>query len=1085
MKTTGNWTIIVSSLLLPWQLSAAAQIHPTDLRCEYLRNPEGIDVPRPRLSWVLEPAKATIQDQSQSAYQILVASSEELLSRDRGDLWDSTRVRSEESIQVHYDGSTLGSERSCYWKVRAWDRDGTSSNWSEPARWSMGLLTAADWAGAKWIGRDEIEPTAMLSGISWIWFPEGQPTVSVPVGTRYFRREFELPDPSRLSSARLIVAADNEYIAYLNGNELGRGASFKVAGCFEVLDKLQPGRNVLAVAVKNAGDAPNPAALTARLLLNPAQGEPQVLATDSQWLAADHPADGWERTDFDDIGWQMSQVIGPVGMPPWGEIGGPEDRRLPARWLRTDFRTSKKVVRATVYFSGLGLSELYVNGTKVGDEVLSPGLTEYTRHVLYVTHDVTPLLKAGANTVGAILGNGRYFAPRSNVPTQTRTYGYPKMLLRLHLVYEDGTSSEIISDNSWKLSAHGPIRANSEYDGEFYDARMEFPGWTEPGYDDSGWEMAQDVSAPGGALVAQMIEPIRVIESIKPVAVREVAGGVFIYDFGQNLVGWCRLKVSGPRDTTITLRHAEILNPDGTLYLDNIRSARVTDTYVLKGAVSETYQPRFTYHGFRYVEMKGYPGRPDLGNLEAAVVHDDLESAGTWECSNPLLNRIYQNIRWGVRGNYRSIPTDCPQRDERQGWLGDRSAESKGETFLFNTAALYAKWLRDMEDAQKDNGSVPDVCPAYWPIYSDNVTWPSSTVIIPGHLLTQFGDRENITRHYSSMKRWMDFMAGFIKDDLLPRDTYGDWCVPPEDPKLIHSQDPARKTHPTILGTTYYDHCLNLMSRYAGIIGSTDDATQFTTLAARMKTAFNRQFLKPESGQYDNGSQTSCVLPLAFDLVPEDDRRAVFEHLVNKITRETQNHVGTGLIGGQYLMRTLSDGGRADLAYTLASQRTYPSWGYMVDQGATTVWELWNGNTADPAMNSGNHVMLVGDLVIWMYECLAGIQADPDQPGFKNILMKPHPVGDLTFVRATHRSPYGLIRSEWHRSSDSFQWDIQVPVNVTATVYMPADDATHVTVNGRSLRKAKDRVAFVRMEGEYALLTVGSGRYTLVSRQGR
>ena len=328
-------------------------------------------------------------------------------------------------------------------------------------------------------------------------------------------------------------------------------------------------------------------------------------------------------------------------------------------------------------------------------------------------------------------------------------------------------------------------------------------------------------------------------------------------------------------------------------------------------------------------------------------------------------------------------------------------------------------------------------------------------------------------------------MAGFIKDDLIPHDNYGDWCVPPEDPKLIHSQDPARKTHPTVLGTTYYYHCLTLMSRYARMLGKADDAAQFTALAARMKTAFNRQFLKPDAGQYDNGSQTSCVLPLALDLVPVDRRAAVFDHLVDKITRETRNHVGTGLIGGQYLMRTLSDGGRPDLAYTLATQRTYPSWGYMIDQGATTIWELWNGDTADPAMNSGNHVMLVGDLIIWMHEYLAGIQADPDQPGFKHIRMKPHPVGDLQFVRASHRSPHGLIRSEWRRDPKSFQWQITVPVNTTATVYMPADDATRITINGQALRKARDRAAFLRMEGDYALLAVGSGTYTIVSREVR
>ncbi len=400
------------------------------------------------------------------------------------------------------------------------------------------------------------------------------------------------------------------------------------------------------------------------------------------------------------------------------------------------------------------------------------------------------------------------------------------------------------------------------------------------------------------------------------------------------MVGWCRLRVSGPAGTTVTLRHAETLKPDGTLYLDNIRGAKVTDTYILKGRGREVYEPRFTYHGFRFVELKGFPGKPSLASLEGRVVHDDLENAGEFSCSHPLLNRIHTNIRWGVRGNYRSIPTDCPQRDERQGWLGDRSAESKGATYLFHTAPLYRKWLQDMADAQKDSGSVPDVCPSYWPIYSDNVTWPSSTVIIPGTLFEQYGDLDVIARHYDSARKWMHYMTGFLTNGIIARDSYGDWCVPPEDPKLIHSNDPARKTDKALLATAYFYHDARLMARYATLLGRAEDARHFDDLAERLKQAFNAKFFRTAEGYYDNGSQTSCVLPLAFGLAPESERVRVFDHLVRKITGESRNHIGTGLIGGQWLMRVLSDQGRADLAFTIATQRDYPSWGYMIEKGA-------------------------------------------------------------------------------------------------------------------------------------------------------
>jgi alpha-L-rhamnosidase len=412
--------------------------------------------------------------------------------------------------------------------------------------------------------------------------------------------------------------------------------------------------------------------------------------------------------------------------------------------------------------------------------------------------------------------------------------------------------------------------------------------------------------------------------------------------------------------------------------------------------------------------------------------------------------------------------------------LGDRCAESKGEMCLFNTAALHAKWLQDMADAQKDNGSVPDVCPAYWPIYSDNVTWPSSTVVIPGTLRELFADVGVIANHYPSAKKWMDYMSGFVTNGIIARDSYGDWCVPPEDPKLIHSNDPKRKTDKALLATAYFYYDARLMARYATWLGKAEDVRHFTDLAEGLKAAFNQKFFHTDTGQYDNGSQTACVLPLAFGLVPEGERERVFNHLVNKILTETKGHIGTGLIGAQYLMRVLTDGGRADLAYTIATQKTYPSWGYMVEKGATTIWELWNGDTADPAMNSGNHVMLVGDLGIWFYENLAGIKSDPEQPGFKHIIMRPEPAGDLQFVKASHRSPYGLIASEWERKDGVFRWKVTIPANTTATVYVPAASAESVTENGKPLAQARG-VKLVNIENGRVVCLVGSGDFRFES----
>jgi len=534
--------------------------------------------------------------------------------------------------------------------------------------------------------------------------------------------------------------------------------------------------------------------------------------------------------------------------------------------------------------------------------------------------------------------------------------------------------------------------------------------------------------------------------------------------------------VRGTVGTEVTLRHAETLNPDGSLYFANIRGARVTDIYTLKGGGAETYEPRFTYHGFRYVEVTGFPGTPTLDSLTGCVVNDDLKTAGEFECSNPLLNRIYQNVVWGTRGNYRSFPTDCPQRDERQGWLGDRSEESRGEMYLFDNDAFYAKWVQDIADAQKDSGSVPDVAPSYWPLYNDDVTWPSSGVIIPNSLYRQFGDITAVANHYDSAKKWIEYMRGFVTNGIISRDQYGDWCVPPNDPKEIHTTDPTRITGKELLATSYFYFDLRLMERYANLLGKTADAAHFATLADEMKTAFNQRFLNRDLGQYDNGTQTSCVLPLMFGLVPDDMRAALFQRLVDKIDNESHGHIGTGLIGGQFLNRVLSDNGRPDLAYTIATQTNYPGWGYMVEHGATTIWELWNGNTADPSMNSGNHVMLVGDLVIWLYEDLAGIAPDIDHPGFKHIIMKPQPVGDLIYVKATHRSPYGLISSEWHDDGKTFDWQIEVPVNTTATVYIPASSAESVR-EGKGRAMDATGVKYVGFESGRAVFNVTSGKY--------
>jgi alpha-L-rhamnosidase len=1049
-------SVALFAALVVSALNVLASVSAVQLRCEHRDNPQGIDTATPRLSWQLQSSE---RDVKQSAYQILVASSAKKLASDEGDLWDSGKISTDESVLVPYGGKSLASRTECFWKVRVWDANGKVSSWSKPDAWTMGVLNTAGWGTAKWIGLDGEDTTNYLTKASWIWSDD--PAVE----TNYFRRVVTMPADKAIKSAIFEYTGDNECRGWIDTFDLGARNNFKTVKWNNITTRLESGKTyVFGLTGRHTAKGPNPAAVIAKLTIEFTDGQTWIIASDNQWKISSNLKDGWNTTAFDDSKWGSPKILGPAEMQPWGNPRSAESRRQPARYLRKEFAVEKKICRATVSFSGLGLSELYVNGNKISDAVLSPAFAQYDKRAFYVTYDVTKDLRRGENALGVILGNGRFYADRSKTYAGTANFGWPKLLLNLRIEYTDGSSQKIVSDGSWKLSLDGPILANNDYDGEEYDARQEFSDWSKAGFNDSNWGASQIVSAPSENISAQMQEPIRVTQTLKPISVKEIKPGVFIYDMGQNMVGWCRIRVRGKAGDTVMLRHAETLKPDGSLYMANLRGAEVTDTYTLRGGGTETWEPRFTTHGFRFVEVTGFPGKPDLDSIEGRVVNDDLPSAGSFATSNELINRIYTNIVWGTRGNYRSIPTDCPQRDERQGWLGDRSEECKGEAYLFDISALYTKWRQDMEDAQRANGSIPDVAPAYWPIYTDNVTWPSSAIIIPSALERQFGDRASIAKNYDGAKRWMEKMLTFASDNIISKDNYGDWCVPPEEASLIHSKDPARQTDKTLLATSYFYYDLCLMEKYATQLGKTEDAARWKQLAADFKKAFNDKFLDREKGQYSNGTQTSCVLPLAFGLVPDDMKEKIFAGLVANIENVTKGHIGTGLIGGQYLNRVLSDNGRADLAYTIAAQKDYPSWGYMVEQGATTIWELWNGNTADPTMNSGNHVMLVGDLVVWFYEYLAGIA--PASPGFKTIKMQPHPVGDLKWVKAMHNSPYGKISSEWHRDGNEFDWQIEIPANTTATIIVPMEKLGHITCNGKPVA---------------ATFELGSGKYHIVS----
>lgn len=1025
-----------------------------DLRCEYLQSPLGIDVAEPRLSWRLESTDPAARNQHQSAYRILVASDPDRLARLEADLWDSGDVKSDQSVHVPYGGKALGSRARCWWKVQVRNEAGRESAWSEAALWTMGLLKPEDWGGAKWIGLDGGEegiPLTDFRTASWVWYPEGNPAADAPAATRYFRRTFELPPgTATVARAECFIAADDAATVFLNGKHIATVAGHPNLVRVELPGSaLRGGTNVIAVAATN-GAAPvaaNPAGLICclRVEFNPESGKPRVMATDDGWRASDREVENWNEPAFDDAAWVNAKSLGPIGIAPWGDPYGQtiksEHRRLPARMLRREFRAGREIRRATATVCGLGFYELYLNGKKVGDRLMDPGLTEYTKRCLYATYDVTDRITPGGdNAIGVILGNGRFFAPRLNVPVPTVTYGYPKLLLNLRIEYADGSMQDVVSDQGWKVTADGPIRANNEYDGEEYDARLEQDGWDAPGFDDAKWQPAQLVDAPGGALHAQMIEPVRVTERLKPVAISEPKPGVFVVDFGQAFYGVPELTLdTATAGQRIEMRSSFGVRPNGTLNVDNDRTAQNTDVYTTRGSGQpETWSPRFKGNAIHRVQVTGFPGKLEPRHIEGLVVHTDHPAVGEFACSNGLINLTYLNARWGTRLQNRSIPME-PDRDERQGWSGHPAKTSESEGYCFNVAPFYASWLHSVRLDQHADGALQEISPGYWTFGSKGTVWPAVVTIIPNWLHDFYGDERALADNYDAMRKWVSYheRTNQRPDGTLDHASYPDWV----DASWIgkrHDEPSSGTASMPFISTAYHYHNARLAGRAAKLLGNTRDAGRFEVMAAKVKAGFNARFFKPAEDKYDFGNQFSYVLPLAFGLVPEDHRQGVIDNLVQQVMVHDKGHTTVGLLGMQWQMQVLTDVGHPEVAYSIATRTERPSWGYMIAKGATTIWERWDTDTQDGGMNGESQKILSGNFEAWCYQTLAGINYDPARPGFKHVILRPHPVGDLAWVKASHKSMYGTIASEWKIvDGGAFRWDVTVPPNTRATVYVP------------------------------------------------
>ena len=818
--------------------AAEGPLAPVNLRCEYLTNPVGIDVRQPRFAWVdLHTARA----QAQSAFQLMVASTPELLAQNKGDQWDTGKAASDDPTQVVYNGKPLESDHSYWWKVRYWDKDGVASEYSQAASFDVAFLSANEWRG-QWIG-----------------------------GASQLRQEFTLAEAPR---------------------------------------------------------------------------------------------------------------------------------------------------RARAYVCGLGYHELRINGAKIGNNFLDPGWTTFDKRDLYVTYDITANLHRGANAVGVRLGEGWC---KSRV-----------LIQQLEIELASGKHVTVTSGPTWKAK-NGPIVSDSVWDGEVYDARLETTGWDQPGFKDDGWAPAQIAKAPGGVLSAQMMPPIQDVDSMVPVALTNPRPGFYIYDMGQNFSGWVDLKVSGPRGAQVQLRFAELLYDTGMINRENIRGAKARDIYILRGDGEECYHPTFTYHGFRYVEVTGFPGTPSLDSIRGHVVHTAVKTTGSFVASKPLLNQIHKMIRWSDLTNLHSVPTDCPQRNERMGWMGDAQVSSEGVMLNFDMTAFYTNFLRDMRDDQGADGTITDTVPygGYGSRPADPA-WGTAFPLITWYVYQQTGDRRIVQENYDGLKKYLEDLDRRASGDVLSFSYYGDWVS-------------TEKTPGAEVSDFYYYYDTLVMSKMAAAIGNSADADNYAKRAVVIKDAFNKEFFDPKTANYTNGTQTANDLPLFLDMVPKEYRGKVAGNLVNNILYEHDTHLTTGLAGLRYLFPALTQVNQSSLAYDLVTQTTFPSWGYMLANGATTVWELWQ-NKVGPHMNSQNHHMM-GSIDAWFYEGLGGINLDPEQPGYRHFRVEPQVTRDLTSVSASVGTVRGEVTSSWSHEPGVITLQVDVPVNSTATIAIPEEDQmTNVTV---------------------------------------
>ena len=1044
-----------------------------NLRCEYRTNPLGIDVLQPRLSWiVLAPPNA--RGVTQSAYRILVASSPEKLAADQGDLWDSGQLESDQTGQISYAGSPLAAREECWWKVKLWDGNKVASGWSAPAHWSIGLLANSDWK-AHWIGFDAPSDSTIpheaeerLLKQPWVLAP--WPADKLKPETAYFRKEFTVPAGAKITKVSFHLSPDQICRVQVNGQPVGTSVRWQLADEIDATAAVHAGANVAGLAITQEDGSP-PAVLGEMVVETEGQ-PPQIVPVDESWTVLASPVPGWQNAGFES---NMTASPTTSKTSPWATPTSSLHQLTPSPYLRTEFTITKPVRRATVYATALGVYEFHLNGQKVGHDVLTPGWTHFPSRVYYQTYDVTSLLHPGVNAAGAILGDGWYASAMSFTGKRNFYGGYPRLKAQLEIEYTDGTTQTVATDPNW-TAAVGPIRHADIWLGSEYDSSRELPGWDQPGapgtWNPVATALRHTVDADPAFAVdeatlkvqAQPSEPVREFERMPAHGVSEPQPHVYVFDLGQNMVGWARLHLQGHAGQKVTVRYGEMLDPDGMVYTSNLRGAIATDLFRLKGG-NQTLEPIFTFHGFRYVEVLGLDANPGKTAVEGVVIHSDITPTGNFECSNPLVNQLARNITWGQKGNYLYIPTDCPQRDERLGWTGDTQFFIRTGTYNYDVAGFFTNWLVTMcEDSQHPAGDFAHVAPDVLGGVGATA-WGDAALTCTYTIYKVYGDTRIISDHWAALDRHMAWLASKTDADGISHvGGFGDWL-----------NKGGGATAP-VIDTAYHAYLAGIMAEMAHAIGKTDDANRYQALHDQIKDNFMRAFVQPD-GRIKDSSQTGFALAFTMDLLPPELRTKTADQFVDDIQKKGW-HLATGFIGTPRLLPALHLAGRDDVAYRLLLQDTYPSWLFQVKLGATTTWERWDGWTPKDgfqalSMNSFNHYAF-GSVGEYLYRYVAGI--DTDGPGYRKISIAPQPEKELTSAKAHYNSVNGPISVEWQKHGSGLDLSVSVPPNTTAQVRVPAPAHATITEGDRLAEKAGG-VSLQRREADAAYYEIGSGSY--------